>query len=243
MSQENISASCLEFRRACLADPRHVSAEALAHADQCALCRAWRQRADRAEQQLTQALSAVPLPEGLNERILLRARDAAPWYAGRWQAFALAASLLVTCTLGVALWHQRPVPAGDLALAAVRHVSDEGLERFTHRSEPPERFGAVLASFGGHLQAPLGKISYIHLCPVEGFGQGWHIVYLTPAGKLTLLLIPAREGAATVRTVQVEGRSVKVERAGAGYYALIADNPHTLEEAALNLKQRVRWGS
>ncbi|PLK50424.1 DUF3379 family protein [Uliginosibacterium sp. TH139] len=241
MSHETTPASCLDFRREFLADPRHLSAAAQSHAESCALCRAWSQRAQHAEQQIAQALGAVPLPEGLNERILLRAQHAGPRASRRWQPLALAASILLSLALGFSMWHLRPVSGSDLAQVAARHANDEGFELAIHRSEPPEKFGAVLASFGGRLQAPLGEVSYIHFCPVEGFGQGWHIIYNTPAGKLTLLLIPAKEGAAKVETVQVEGRSVKVERAGAGYYALIADDPRTLEEAAGNLKRRVRW--
>lgn len=239
MSHETTPASCLDFRREFLADPRRLSAAAQSHVESCALCRAWSQRAQQAEQQIAQALGAVPLPEGINERILLRAQHGRS--ARRWQPLALAASVLLTCALGVAMWHLRPASGADLAQVAARHANDEGIELAIHRSEPPEKIGAVLASFGGHLQAPLGEVSYIHFCPVEGFGQGWHIIYNTPAGKLTLLLIPAKEGAAKVQTVQVEGRSVKVERAGAGYYALIADDPRVLEEAAGNLKRRVRW--
>lgn len=239
MTHETTPASCLDFRREFLADPRHLSPGAQEHAGSCALCRAWSQRAVQAEQRVAQALTGVAVPEGLNERILLRARHGQS--VRRWRPLALAASVLLTCALGLAMWQQHSAASADLAQVAARHANDEGIELAVHRSEPPEKIGAVLASFGGRLQAPLGEVSYIHFCPVEGFGQGWHIIYNTPAGKLTLLLIPAKDGAAKVQTVQVEGRSVKVERAGAGYYALIADDPRTLEEAAGNLKRRVRW--
>lgn len=239
MNHEIPPASCLDYRREYLADPRHISRSAQAHAEGCPLCRAWSQRAAQTEQQIDQALGGVAVPEGLNERILLRALHGK---RRRWQPMALAASLVLACAVGLGVWQQRsPLQPGNLAQAAARHANEEGIERVIHRSEPPTHFAAVLASFGGRLQAPLGEVSYIHFCPVEGFGQGWHIIYNTPRGKLTLLLIPAKEGAARVQTVQVEGRSVRVERAGAGYYALIADNPGTLDEANRDLKRRVRW--
>lgn len=241
MNKDITSASCLDYRRAYLADPRHLDSSAQAHCAECLLCQAWSYRAQQAEQRIARSLAAVPVPEGLNERILLRALNGQAKPARRWQPMALAASILLSCAMGIAMWQFQPARAGDLALAAARHANNEGIELALHRSEQPDKVGAVLASFGGELRAPLGEVSYIHFCPVEGFGQGWHIIYNTPAGKLTLLLIPAKPGAAKVQTVQVEGRSVKVERAGAGYYALIADDPRALEDAASALKRRVRW--
>lgn len=233
--------TCLDFRRAVLLDPRQLPATAREHLEQCPLCEAFLRRAEGTEQHLSAALAAVAIPEGLNERILLRALRPP---RSRWMPYALAASLLVAVALSWAAWQMRTDPGQtDLALAAVHHVRQEGLEQLTHHSEAPDRIGAVMASFGGELTAPLGKIDYIHYCPIEGFGMGWHITFDTDHGKITLLLVPLEAKRAKTETVRVEGHSVQLQRAGNGYYALIADSPEALDEASARIRKAVRWES
>lgn len=233
--------SCLAFRRERLADPRHLSSEASAHLKQCGMCQTFMRRADAADARIDQCLNEIPLPQGLNERILLRSFKSSP---RRWPAYALAASMLLASFIGLATWSFLPGTASpDLALAAARHANAENIELAVHHSEPRDGLPAILASFGGQLQAPLGEVDYIHFCPIEGFGMGWHIIFNTPQGKATLLLIPAKATDDQVRTVQVEGRSVRVERAGQGYFALITDNMPSLESARQRIRKAVRWST
>lgn len=240
-SQLPSTQGCLQLRRERLADPRQLSPEARRHLEDCALCQAFVRRADAADARLAQVLESPSIPEGLNERILLRALHGKQ---RRWQPYALAASLLLASFIGLGMWQFHETGSeGNLALAAALHAQDEANEVQLHRSEPGNQLPVILASFGGKLEAPLGEVSYIHFCPVEGFGQGWHIVYNTPQGKVTLLLIAAKEGAARVETVQVAGKSVQVERAGAGYYAIIADDMPSLKSAGKAMKNRVRWST
>jgi hypothetical protein len=233
--------SCLEFRREKLATPRELSPAARQHEHDCALCHAWAQRINTVEARISEEMLAIPVPEGLNERILLRSFTGKrqPLYRRPW---AIAASVLFAGVIGLGMWQFTRYEAGqDLAFAAALHAIEEPAELALHRSEPPAKFGMILASFGGKLQAPLGEVSYIHFCPIEGFGQGWHIIYNTPQGKVTLLLVPAKPGAARVQTVQVAGKSVKVERSGQGYYAIIADDMPALDAADSQIKRAVRW--
>lgn len=63
--------NCLEFRRRIGAEPRSRAPELLAHRDSCKDgCAAFWQRAQRFDDDLEAAL-AIPLPEGLVDRILL----------------------------------------------------------------------------------------------------------------------------------------------------------------------------
>lgn len=231
--------TCLDFRRDKLAQPKHLSQTAHQHQRECALCQAFARRADMADARINQALTHIDIPDGLNERILLRSlgKQHRPW-----RPLALAASFVLAAFLGFNLWQgESAVPTGDLALAAVLHQRTEAAELALHQSEKPSQFPIIMASFGGHVQAPIGEIDYIHFCPIDGFGQGWHIVYNTPQGKVTLLLVPAKAGAAKVETVQIEGKSIKVERAGKGYYAIITDSAKHLDEADQLIQKRVRW--
>jgi len=229
---------CLDFRREKLADPKRMSSDAQEHLASCAMCQAFARRIDRMEAAIAETLS-VPLPEGLNERILLRA------YKGQkttWRGFALAATVVLTVAVSLHIGSgSSTTSSARLALAAASHATDETAEIRSHRSLDASQFGLVLSNFGGAMQQPIGQVRYIHFCPIEGFGMGWHISYDTPQGKVTLLLIPGQHGGPATQTIQVEGMQVRVQRAGQGFYALIANDMPTLEAADRDLQTKVRW--
>ena len=52
-----------------------------------------------------------------------------------------------------------------------------------------------MCNFGGEIKEPLGRVRYIRLCPV-GTGTGWRIVFETPQGLATLILVPDQHIAA-----------------------------------------------
>ena len=52
-----------------------------------------------------------------------------------------------------------------------------------------------MRNFGGEIKEPLGRVRYIRLCPV-GTGTGWRIVFETPQGLATLILVPDQHIAA-----------------------------------------------
>jgi hypothetical protein len=231
---------CLDFRREKLTDPKRISAAAQTHLAGCALCQAFARRIDKMEAAVAETLS-VPLPEGLNDRILLRVHKG---QKTAWRALALAASVLLTVAIGVHISGEGSTTSSmQLAMAAAAHAGDERAEMRSHKSLDTSQFGLVLSNFGGAMQEPLGQVRYIHFCPIEGFGMGWHISYDTPQGKVTLLLIPGQHSGPDTQTVQVEGMQVRVRRAGQGFYALITDNMPGLEAADHDLKTKVRWKS
>jgi len=231
--------ACLDFRREKLADPKRISGSAQEHVASCAMCQAFARRIDKMEAAVAETLS-VPLPEGLNDRILLRVHKG---HKTAWRTFALAASVVLTVAMSLYISNESNGSSAQLALAAAAHAVDETAEIHSHRSLDASQFGLVLSNFGGAMQQPLGQVRYIHFCPIEGFGMGWHISYDTPQGKVTLLLIPGQHSGPETQTVQVEGMQVRVQRAGQGYYAVITDSMPSLEAADHDLKTKVRWKS
>ncbi|MEC5387782.1 DUF3379 family protein [Uliginosibacterium sp. H3] len=230
---------CLDFRREKLADPKRISSAAQEHLASCSMCQAFARRIDKTEAAVAETLS-VPLPEGLNDRILLRV------HKGRksaWRALALAASVVLTVAVSLHIGNESGGDSAQLAMAAAAHAGDETAEIHSHKSLDASQFGLVLSNFGGAMQQPLGQVRYIHFCPIEGFGMGWHIAYDTPQGKVTLLLIPGKHGGPDTQTVQLEGMQVRVQRAGQGYYAIITNSMPSLEAADRDLKTKVRWSS
>ena len=201
--------NCLEFRREKLADPRRVSPEADTHLNDCAACRGFAAEINDNEAQLAAAL-AVPVPEGLAERIVLRRKTGAPVFAkASPRLWAMAAAVLLTLTFGFQQWNE---PASFT----------------TTRLADPQLFRTVMHNFGGELQGSLGRVRYMKLCPVPE-GTGWHIVFETEDGQLaTLILIPAKRMKSDAEQARVGGWNAVARPGGQGFYAVITDSPDSL---------------
>ena len=229
--------NCLDFRREKLADPRRLSAGATAHLNDCAACRGFAAEVDENEARLAAVLD-VPVPEGLAERIVLR-RKTQTRFAPRLGM--LAASLVLTFAFGLHQW--KDAGSQEYARLAIEHVMHEPESFTSTRLADPELLRRVMHTFGGELQASLGKVRYMKLCPVPE-GTGWHIVFETEDGKLaTLILIPAKRMKTDAEQAQVGGWNAVARPGGQGFYAVITDSPDTLGKVDELVRQRVRWRS
>lgn len=225
--------NCLDYRRAKLADPTRLPAQARAHETGCPRCQAFARRMDAQEERIARAL-AVPVPDGLAERMLLGVHSRRP----PWRLLALAASVVLSVSVGLQFW--REGPRHDYARFAIEHVLHEP-EAFTdHRLADPEQFRYVLAQFGAELKAPVGRIRYMKLCPVPE-GTGWHIVIETEFGLATLLLIPGQHPRGAQLEAALRGYVAMVVPAGQGYFAVVTDSADSVAAVAGMLKERVRW--
>ncbi|PWB44088.1 MAG: DUF3379 domain-containing protein [Rhodocyclales bacterium] len=229
--------NCLEFRRDKLADPRRLSPEAAAHLNDCAACRGFAAEVDENEARLAAVLD-VPVPEGIAERIILR-RKAQTRFSPRLGM--LAASLVLTFAFGLHQW--KDAGSQEYARLAIEHVMHEPESFTSTRLADPELLRRVMHTFGGEMQASLGKVRYMKLCPVPE-GTGWHIVFEAEDGKLaTLILIPAKRMKTDAEQAQVGGWNAVARPGGQGFYAVIADSPDALAKADELVRQRVRWRS
>ena len=227
--------NCLEFRREKLADPRHLSPDTLAHLKECAACRGFAAEINENEARLAAALD-VPVPEGLAERIVLR-RKTGTRLSPRMGM--LAASVVLTFAFGILQW--KDAGSQDYARLAIEHVMHEPESFTSARLADPELFRRVMHTFGGEMQASLGKVRFMKLCPVPE-GTGWHIVFETEDGKLaTLILIPAKRMKTDAEQAQVGGWNAVARPGGQGFYAVIADSPDNLAKADELVRQKVRW--
>ncbi len=229
--------NCLDFRREKLADPRRLSREALAHLGACPACRGFAIEVNENEERLAAALD-VPVPEGLAERIILRRRIGVGFgYSPR--LWALAATVLLTFAFGFQQW--KDAASQEYARLAIEHVMHEPESFTSARLADPELFRQVMQTFGGELQAPLGRVRYMKLCPVPE-GTGWHIVFETDEGKLaTLILIPARRMKTDSEQARVGGWNAIARPGGQGFYAVITDSPDSLGKVDELVRSRVRW--
>ena len=230
--------NCLAFRRAKLADPNRLSDEALAHVTGCPLCLAFARRIDVNEKRLARAL-AVPVPDGLADRIVLGATGRKP--SSPYRLWALAATVLLTSGIGLAWLIRTPTePQYDFAASAIAHVKHEPESFTTIKDADPARFATILANFGADMRAPIGKVRYVKLCPVPE-GTGWHIVFETEDGLVTLMLIPGHQPRGKNLFEEKDGMSALVRAAGQGYYVIVAENRAKVESTDRMLKQRINW--
>jgi hypothetical protein len=225
--------NCLEFHRAKLADPRRLPPEAREHAAGCSTCAAFAREVDETERELERAL-AVPVPDGLADRAILRARTP----QRPWRRWALAASVLVALALGA--WQLAPRNPPELyARLAIEHVVMEPESFTTVRSADADAFRAVVQNFGATLKEMPGTIRYIRLCPVED-GVGWHIVFETPQGLATLILVPGKR-LPELQTASAAGWSALARPVRGGYYAVVSPSAAAASAFDKMIRNCILW--
>jgi len=233
--------NCLEFRRLALANPQHPGPTALEHEAVCAECARFYLDLRRQEEDLYQSL-AIPVPEGLADRILFqtrprlldRARSARVWLP------ALAATLALA--LGLNFMIPRDMSPETLAAGIIDHVRREPEALTAEQPVPMARLVHAFADSGGELTSEPAPISYAGRCPLPGGGMGEHIVLKTPRGKVTLILMPGKPVAAALRLFK-DGLNVSVLPAGEGSLALVAESDALVREAEAGIDRTVHWRS
>ncbi|QWT19605.1 DUF3379 domain-containing protein [Bacillus sp. NP157] len=159
--------NCLDFRRRIGAEPRSRDPELLAHRDSCREgCAAFWQRAQRFDDDLEAAM-AVPVPDGLAERILLAhatgERQVQRGHRRAWMA--MAASVLLAFTgLGM-FW--RYTDSHSLQALAVAHMPVEIDALALTRPMTDAEVEAGFVGRATHLKGPApGMVTYVHDCVV-----------------------------------------------------------------------------
>ena len=226
--------NCLEFHREKLADPRRLSAQAQAHLRDCQACAAFAANMDETERLLERGLE-VPVPEGLADRILLRTRGGRP-ARRRW---AIAAGVVLASALGFRYFKDSTKPSDRYARLAIEHVVMEPESFTTVRNADPSAFRRVVQEFGGRLKDVPGTIRYIRLCPVED-GTGWHIVFETPEGLATLILVPGKPLRA-MQSASADGWNAMARPAGRGYYAVVTASAAATSRFERIVEERIDW--
>ena len=227
--------NCLDFHREKLLDPRRLSDAARDHASDCASCMAFAQSIEESEAQLEQVLT-VSVPEGLAARVLLQRRNAA---RPAWRAWALAASIVLSIAVGFALKTAAPGEDTQYATYAIEHVVESPESFTTLLNTGPDALNEAIRSVGGKIKEPIGRVRYIKLCPV-GKDFGWHIVFETPQGLATLILVPNRQ-IVSAASASESGWSAMVRPARMGYYAVVTASAENTEIIDRQIKKRVEW--
>jgi len=177
--------NCLEFRRQLAVDPGARSVVFLEHREACAACAEATVRADGFESSLRRAL-AVPVPEGLAERILLAQttaqRQGRQGSNRRW--FAIAAAAVLTLLSGAIGYRVLLKPS--LAEISVAHIPHEP-QALTARALVAESdVQAAFARYQVRLASEPQPVNYVHNCPVAD-SHAVHMVVQRVEGPVTVM--------------------------------------------------------
>ena len=228
--------NCLEFRRLKLADPRRLPDAARAHVQSCASCAAFALGVDEGDTELVRAL-AIPVPDGLADRVLLRATGVD---RPAWRAWALAASVFLG--VGIATTFFVYAPSDAYARLAIEHVVREPESLTTLYQENAATVAVALRSVGASIKSPIGQVRYIRLCPWEDGGTAWHIVFDTPQGLATLIVV-ADVRVRSKSNASSNGWNASVQPIRRGFYAVVTASPAATGFVSDLLREQVDWNA
>lgn len=240
---------CLDCRRSLLAEPYASSPALAAHLDGCPACRAFAATLVREEDALRTVLE-VPLPEQLQEKILLRTalrRRRDGWFERLRALLAPVrplrdglAAITAGAVLAAGIWFAGPWPADtvDWSRVALEHTVSEIGALASAKNIPQARLEAELARYGIGLDGALGIVRFLEHCPLPG-GKGVHVVVETPdLGQVTLILPPpgARAEESDANAGQFAARTV---HAGTAAVTVVTREPGRLAALAARVQQRL----
>jgi hypothetical protein len=183
--------NCLAFRRQLAVDPATRDPAFLAHRQECAGCAEACGRADAFEHSLRRAL-AVPVPEGLAERILLRQTTEQRVTARRSGPGWLAIAAAVVLSLAAAIVGYRQFARPDIGVMSVAHVPGEADALTLHALLPvAEVRGAFAHDHVALARAPQPGVYAVN-CEV-GDSHAVHMVAQRDDGPVTVLYFGDRK--------------------------------------------------
>ena len=222
----NAPMNCLAFRRQLSLDPGTRDPTFRAHLSECSGCAEAYGRAEAFEQSMRRAL-AVPVPEGLAERILLRQttdqRVASRRSGPGW--LALAAALALSLAAGVMGY--RTLARPDIGEMSVAHVPGEPDALTLHALLPVSEVRAAFAHDQVALAGAPQPVVYAVNCEV-GDSHAVHMVVQRDEGPVTVLYFGDRKEARRTdfRHAGMSGRAVPMAR---GTLVLVAQQTRSFD--------------
>lgn len=220
---------CIEFRRRMLEVPADKAAALAGHRLACRACADWAARQRRFDARVADAL-AVPVPDGLAERVRMRAS----WSRDRRRRWPAVAAVLVVAVAGLsALQSWRTEPLGEAVVDHLYHEPE--LLLASDGTVDTGRLGAVLARVGGSLDGDIGKVTHAGLCLIRG-RLAAHLVVAGGHGPIAVLVMPG-QGVDTVTPVGDGSMHGSVLPAGNGSVAIIGFRGESLEALADRIRR------
>ncbi|MCW8929794.1 MAG: DUF3379 domain-containing protein [Gammaproteobacteria bacterium] len=235
----------LEFRKNAVIEPGNQDPEFLKKAKQTPNNHRFVEK-QQAFNKTLQSTLEISTPENLADRIILaqqltqhklhqtqkRQKQWRNWLGG-----SIAASLIIALSLQMIL----PTTFNSTALAqeVVNHVKNDTHALDVQMNVPKTRIDSMLASYGGRLNGPIGKVSFLGHC-IIGEHTGIHMVINTSEGVVTVLLLPTQkvDKVSLLKESQLSGilyPSLK------GSIAIISEQAEAIEETRQHIDQNLNW--
>lgn len=181
--------NCLEFRYRRSLSPDASDRDLLQHERGCPACARNARELRELERHLARAVQ-VPVPRGLEWRILARQSLRRPqrrrWYAG----VAIAASLVAA--LVVVLSGPTPQPQTALAQAVVSYLAVRPAATAVRAPITQAELTEVMEPLGLQFEAAAGPLSDARPCRIRG-QQAAHLVIEGEKGPIDVLVMPAEQ--------------------------------------------------
>jgi len=200
----------LEARRQLTADPRHLSPELAAHIDADPRLAQLREELLRHDESMHAVLTQTPVPEGLADRLVLRARYGS---RSRWGlALAAAVAVLVVGIPGYFGVLESAEVARDQAI--MEHVIENTDELADNGNVAPAEFRASVAKLGLQVSDAGFRVRHLGRCVIAGI-ESRHFVLEGPHGAISYVILPGAKGGLTEREIEQGGmRGLFTQRAG-----------------------------
>ena len=200
-----------EARRQLLSDPRRLSPEVRDAIEADPRLAALRDELLRTDDEMQRALTGAPVPEGLADRIVLRARYGR---RSRW-GLALAAAV-AALAIGIPSYLRMQDRDRELERdhAIIEHVAEGATELNDDGRIEPAAWRSSVAALGVKVRDPGYRIRHLANCVIAGV-ESRHFVVQGPQGVVSYVILPGAKGNASERELQ-EGamRGLFVQRAG-----------------------------
>ncbi|MGH8372425.1 MAG: DUF3379 family protein [Gammaproteobacteria bacterium] len=238
----NTTSHCLEVRRVLGAEPQRRESAILAHCKTCAACAAFMKEMLALDLRLDRAM-AIPVPEGLEARIVL---DASLKHGRRprpvtW--LALAASVVLAVGITAVVWRNASHTEMPLTAALVQHVMNPDEAEAIVPSRPlitqVSLVRGVLDKVGAQVRGGLGDVTYARVCLFRGRLVA-HIVVRGKDGPVTILLLPHIH-VNKPQHFNEEGFRGMLEPVGSGSIAILSNNNSPMQPIAEELLSKVQW--
>lgn len=194
------------------------------HIESCEACKRYQNKLLEQNHLIRDALE-VPIPEGLNERILLQRYTESK---RGWQSWAMVASIALMFVGYLAMLPNKITH--DWALIAAQHVADEPNTISSEKKIPDIELLNALKEWGISTASSIGNVTYLDHCDMPN-GKGLHVVFtINGKQKNSLIVLPigtqlshlkARYGDYYASAIPVGGSAL----------AVISDTPQELEVA------------
>jgi len=230
--------NCLDYRRLMETAPGEAGEKAVAHARACTSCAEFARRAAHVDRLVREAVR-LPLPENLEERILMRQSFRRPRrkLAG-WAALAAGVVLILAGFLFHAGYVAHEETDLHAELVALVEAADYALK--ARGPVPEESVDEALRPVGLDLLSAVGDVSFAGRCLVRGNLSG-HLVLRESALPVTVFLMPDERvaRASRFRRNGWQGVVVPAERGSVGI--VVPENGGVDPALVERLVRSVRW--